>query len=92
MIYILTIKKQYAQKGTHPSLMVVRDYIHHYGQNDLLICWPGYLSTNIKTAKTFHKRFPLALPKGHDIQRNPCFFFNGNNGKHNMQGSMPLTI
>lgn len=91
LIYVLTIKKHYAQKGNHPTLIAIRAYINYLGKEDLLICWPGYLSTNAKTAKTFHNRFPIKLSKGISTQNNPCFFFNGNNGKR-IIGSATSTI
>lgn len=91
MIYILTIKKHYAQKGAHPSLVAVRQYINMFGKTDLLICWPGYLSTTVNTANLFHRGFPLNLPRGVSVQNNCCYFFKGINGYNNIKGATPPT-
>lgn len=89
MLYLLTIKKHYSQKGVHPSLIAIRQYISLFGKTDLLICWPGYLSTNVTTARLFHSRFPVKLSKGLTVQKNRCFFFKGMNGNRNIKGIMP---
>lgn len=91
MIYVLTIKKHFNQKGIHPTLQIIRSYIYLYGSNDLLICWPGYLSTNTRTANNFFHGFPTPLPKGATNHMNPCFFFNGRNGGKIMTGTSPAT-
>lgn len=89
MLYVLTIKKHFNQKGIHPSLQIVRNYIDLYAHDDLLICWPGYLSTNIKTAKTFYNKFTTPLFKGTKNHNNPSFFFKGINGDRNIGGLVP---
>lgn len=89
MLYILTIKKHFNQKGTHPTLLTVKHYLNLYGRGDLLICWPGYLCTNVKTANRFYNKFPTPVSKGISYHNNPCFFFKGMNGNRNINGLTP---
>ena len=76
MIYTFFMKKFQKDKAPFPTTMVVQEYLYLYGQNDIVISFPGYMGTTSKSIGKF--------------LRNMCFpantyFTVGMNGKNQMK-------
>lgn len=83
-MYIFVVKKNCGDSGLCPLLLLIRNYLKSYGQNDFLLINPGYVSHKKTTLDLFINEFPTALQN-----KNHCYFSTGMNGKINAH---PLAI
>lgn len=87
MFYSIIVRKNNGQ-NPHPFLDVVRDYINNFGTDDILVCFPGFMSFSSTSLKNFHDNYPLdtkSVPN-----QNRCIFFEGMNGYRIVSGTASI--
>jgi len=77
MLYIYTVKKNQGDKGPSGLLRLVHAYSGCYGQNDFVLCFPGFLSKTKNTIESFAKDFPV---NGRILGHQKGYFLPGVNG------------
>ena len=55
MIYTFFMKKFQKDKAPFPTTQVVKNYLELYGQNDIVISFPGYMGYDVETIDNFIK-------------------------------------
>lgn len=80
MIYTFFMKKFQKDKAPFPTTMVVKKYLDLYGQNDIVISFPGYMGYDTNTIDDFIK--------GMSFPTNTTYFTIGMNGNRICQCDM----
>lgn len=76
MIYTFFMKKFQKDKAPFPTTLVVKEYLNLYGQNDIVISFPGYMGTTSKSIGKFLSK--MCFPTN-------TYFTVGMNGKNQMK-------
>lgn len=76
MIYTFFMKKFQKDKAPFPTTLLVKKYLKLYGQNDIVISFPGYMGTTSKSIGKFLSK--MCFPTN-------TYFTVGMNGKNQMK-------
>lgn len=74
MNYLFVVKKSKGTKGDAPILKLLHAYCKKYGDDDFVVCLPGYLSRTQTAIDNFSNKFPSKSKSRHG------YFFKGMNG------------
>jgi hypothetical protein len=77
MLYIYMVKKNQGDKGLSGLLQLIHAYSGCYGQDDFVLCFPGFLSKTKNTIESFAKDFPV---NGRALGNQKGYFLPGVNG------------